>query len=58
MKKIIISLLAMFMLASCATQDIGHGKVAESQTTESKAKVKKALRDCKKKNTGSRVRRC
>ena len=58
MKKIIISFVLTFALASCASQDVDTMKVADAQKVEKKTKEKKDYRDCKKKSTGSRTRRC
>ncbi len=59
MKKILISSVAMFMLASCASQNIEQTKVAEAQTVEKEpVQKKRRYNDCKKKKTGSRTRRC
>jgi outer membrane biogenesis lipoprotein LolB len=58
MKKIFISAIVVFMLTSCASQNIEQTKVADAQTVEKQSKEKKSYRDCKKKITGSRTRRC
>ena len=58
MKKILISSVAMFMLVSCASQNIEQTKVAKTQTVEKDSKQKTNYRDCRKKSTGSRTRRC
>ena len=58
MKKIIISFVLTFALASCASQDVDTVKVVDNQKVEKETKPKRDYRDCKKKSTGSRTRRC
>lgn len=59
MKKCIICSIAMFMLASCASQNIDQTKVADNQTAETQSKDKKSNKDCKRRSTGTRLsKRC
>jgi len=58
MKKCIIGSIAIFLLASCASQNIDQIKVAEVETVEKQSKEKKSDRDCRRRSTGSRVKRC
>lgn len=58
MTKIIISLVALFMLASCASQNLEENGVADAQTEQKQEKSKKRYRSCDRKTMGSRVKRC
>jgi len=55
MKNCIICAIAMFMLASCASQNIDQTKVADTQSVEEQPKEKKSNRDCKRRTTGTRL---
>ena len=59
MKNCILCAIVMFMLASCASQNIDQSKVTDTQAVEEQPKKKQSSRDCKRKSTGSRLaKRC